>query len=130
MTTMQIDTTDTTTSNLRIHVSATEGTPSKYVDDSNARDYKVTLTIAGVRVDGSATLIPREYDGELDAWGDLDNWLSASLVPAVCALGDADRRELLREIVATCQMQIGDGYTEVASTRELQRLVSATAVSS
>ncbi|MBK8260263.1 MAG: hypothetical protein IPK80_02875 [Nannocystis sp.] len=78
-------------------VTVTKVGASKTVETVGAVD-------ASVLVDGvsyEVTLCPRQYDGQLDMWGDIDHWIS----------GQRDPRDLssetLDEIAATVREAAG-----------------------
>jgi hypothetical protein len=90
-----------TTATLTITTSL--GTPSRYTETPGALDYDVTISDAdGNATEGEVTLIPSSRDGELNSWGDLENWASDRIVKLAYGLSDHSRRELLSAIVAEC----------------------------
>lgn len=85
-----------------IHIAPSVGTPSTCCETEGALDYDVTLTIGDVETQIEVTLVPRQYDGKLDKWGEMDHWLSASGVAVLRRLSDDARRHVADEIVAAC----------------------------
>lgn len=71
-------------------ITVTSVRASSLVDTAGAVDANVTVD--GVRY--GVTLCPRQYDGVLDSWGDIDHWISGQRDPH--ALG----REVLGDIAA------------------------------
>jgi hypothetical protein len=89
------------------YIVASLGTPSMCVETVGAMDYDVMVRIGddGDEVAGEVTLCPHPRDGMLGMWGDLDNWLSGSLVAVVRALGKAAGDALADAIATAC---VGD----------------------
>jgi len=96
------------TSQVRITVDASPGSPSSYFTAQGARDYDVLLTVTDARsvdrkIQAEATLVPGQ-DGELSTWGQLDHWLTSAGAALVRELGGSTRqaRELCTAIEVAC----------------------------
>jgi hypothetical protein len=80
------------------NVTAAFPRPSTCTDTAGAIDIDVTVTINGVTVNGEVTLAPQQYDGELGAFGDPDQWVSGDLLRHLRMLDDSGFRAVLNTI--------------------------------
>lgn len=107
-----------------ITITADHGTRSTVVDDMFAKDFDVTLTIAGVDIEGETTLIRDEGNERvLSSWGSIDTWMSGSLVAVHRALTPKDARALAVEIVFACRNSSTEEL-DVAWTDALRKLIT------
>lgn len=82
-------------------VTASNARPSSYVELIGAVDVDVTVTTSDITVSGEVTLVPRQYDGRLAAYGaQPDHWISGALLQSLSGLDDAAFRAICGEIEA------------------------------
>lgn len=87
-----------------VRVDAAHGRPSTCVDIDGALDVEVTVTIGGRTIEGEVTLAPRQYDGQLAAYGSSpDHWISGGLLAALRRLDDDAFRAACDAIEAAAQ---------------------------
>jgi len=85
-----------------IRIAPSVGTPSSCCETEGAQDYDVTLTVGEHTLEVEVTLVPSQYDGRLDIWGDVDNWITPDGVELIRAL-DRAGKVLATEIAAACR---------------------------
>lgn len=110
-----------TTYEMQIEITTSNARPSTTVDTEGAWDVDVELEIGGRtgrKVTGEVTLCPRDFDGQLAAWGeDINTWMSSDLVAVAYDLTADGRRALCREIEADSVEAI-EGEIEAGATND------------
>jgi hypothetical protein len=88
------------TTAMEYEITASNARPSTCITTEGAYDVDVSVTIDGKALPaGEVTLAPRQYDGELDAYGNSpDHWISGALLKAI--VDRPDFRELCGNLVA------------------------------
>lgn len=83
-------------------ITASNARPSTCVQIAGAFDVDVVVTIDGKTLPaGEVTLAPRQYDGELDAYGPSPaHWISGALLRAIDLIDSDETSDLYRDIVA------------------------------
>ena len=82
------------------------GTGAASTVPSNEGAVDATLLDAdGVEI-GECTLLPRDFDSELDTWGGLDNWANFALQ---CWLDEQDRDDGINAILSAVRTAVAEG---------------------